>query len=814
MKRRTLLVIGVSVLTLSVSAAKKVAAPAPIQEVSFTQVHLNDGFWSPRIEINRTVSIPSAFHECEVNGRFDNFALAAGLIQGEHKGDFSFDDTDPYKVIEGASYSLSVHYDAKLDHYLDSVINIIAQAQEPDGYLTTCVTNKCTRLSGWWGTHKWEKINSHELYNSGHLIESAVAHYRATGKKTFLNVAIKNADLVCKTFGPNEGQIHRPGGHPIIEMALCKLYKVTGDKKYLDGAKYFVEETGRCTDGHRPSEYSQDHMPILQQQEIVGHAVRAGYLYSGVADVAALTGDKAYFEALERIWENMSSKKLFITGGIGSRAQGEGFGPNYELNNHTAYCETCAAIANVYWNYRMFLATGESKYIDVCERALYNNVLSGVSLSGDKFFYDNPLESDGEHERQKWFGCACCPGNITRFVASVPGYIYAVQESGVRRQELSSIYVNLYAQGKAKIGNVELEQVTEYPWDGKVQIKVTKGSGKFAIKLRIPSWLKESPTNNSLYKYNEVAPAYTVAVNGVAAGQADADGYVTITRNWKKGDAIELNLPMEVRRIVANDNAEDDRGKVALERGPIVYCLEGNDQADHHIFNKYILNSSPISAHYEQDLLNGVVVLDGEAKEVEQDGTVKDVKFRAIPYSTWNNRGNEPMEIWIANTPTAAVVTPEKSIASQAQTFSNRGPIQNDAPETAPVDSWAGGTNDQWEPKRSSDTSKPYHYWWLKEGTTEAISYEFAEPTEVSNVQVYWLDFDHYDGNFRTPESWSLYYKDKQGEWQEVTDHSPYTVSKDCYNSVDFAPVKTKGLKILAKLQQGNSGGILEWKVN
>ncbi|MBQ8990362.1 MAG: glycoside hydrolase family 127 protein [Prevotella sp.] len=814
MERRTLLVIGVTALALSASAAKKAATPAPIQEVSFTQVHLNDGFWSPRIEINRTVSIPSAFHECEVNGRFDNFALAAGLIQGEHKGDFSFDDTDPYKVIEGASYSLAVHYDAKLDHYLDSVINIIAQAQEPDGYLTTCVTNKCTRLSGWWGTHKWEKINSHELYNSGHLIESAVAHYRATGKKTFLNVAIKNADLVCKTFGPNEGQIHRPGGHPIIEMALCKLYKVTGDKKYLDGAKYFVEETGRCTDGHRPSEYSQDHMPILQQQEIVGHAVRAGYLYSGVADVAALTGDKAYFEALERIWENMSSKKLFITGGIGSRAQGEGFGPNYELNNHTAYCETCAAIANVYWNYRMFLATGESKYIDVCERALYNNVLSGVSLSGDKFFYDNPLESDGEHERQKWFGCACCPGNITRFVASVPGYIYAVQESGVRRQELSSIYVNLYAQGKAKIGNVELEQVTEYPWDGKVQIKVTKGSGKFAIKLRIPSWLKESPTNNSLYKYNEVAPAYTVAVNGVAAGQADADGYVTITRNWKKGDAIELNLPMEVRRIVANDNAEDDRGKVALERGPIVYCLEGNDQADHHIFNKYILNSTPISAHYEQDLLNGVVVLDGEAKEVEQDGTVKDVQFRAIPYSTWNNRGNEPMEIWIANTPTAAVVTPQKSIASQAQTFSNRGPIQNDAPETAPVDSWAGGTNDQWEPKRSSDTSKPYHYWWLKEGTTEAISYEFAEPTEVSNVQVYWLDFDHYDGNFRTPESWSLYYKDEQGEWQEVADHSDYTVAKDCYNSVDFAPVKTKGLKILAKLQQGNSGGILEWKVN
>lgn len=804
MEKRAFLLIGMTALTLTASAAKQ-SPTAPIQEVSFTQVHLNDGFWSPRIEINRTVSIPSAFHECEVNGRFDNFAIAAGLIKGEHRGDFSFDDTDPYKVIEGASYSLAVHYDAKLDHYLDSVINIIAQAQEPDGYLTTCVTNKCTRLSGWWGTRKWEKINSHELYNSGHLIESAVAHYRATGKKTFLNVAIKNADLVCKTFGPNEGQIHRPGGHPIIEMALCKLYKVTGNKKYLEGAKYFVDETGRCTDGHRPSEYSQDHMPILKQKEIVGHAVRAGYLYSGVADVAALTGDKAYQEALERIWENMSSKKLFITGGIGSRPQGEGFGPNYELNNHTAYCETCAAIANVYWNYRMFLATGESKYIDVCERALYNNVLSGVSLSGDKFFYDNPLESDGEHERQKWFGCACCPGNITRFVASVPGYIYA--------QQGKDIFVNLYAQGKAKIGNIELEQTTDYPWDGKIRIKVTKGSGKFAIKLRVPSWLKTSPTNNDLYQYQDKAKTYSVSVNGKALYPENRD-YIEISRSWKKGDTIELDFPMDVRRIVANDNAEDDRGKVALERGPIVFCLEGADQTDHKVFNKYILDSAPVSAHFEQDLLNGVMVLEGSAKELQQDGEVKDVKFRAIPYSTWNNRGGEQMEVWIANTPMAAVATPLPTIASKAQTFCNRGPIQNDAPETAPVDSWAGGANDQWEPKRSSDISKPYHYWWLKQGTTEAITYQFDQAYEVSNVQVYWLDFDHYDGNFRTPESWSLYYKDTQGEWQEVTDHSPYTVRKDCYNSVDFTPVKTTGLKILAKLQKGESGGVLEWKVN
>ena len=441
---------------------------AQIMEVPFTQVRIQDAFWSPRIETNRTVSIPSAFRECEKNGRFDNFAIAGGLKEGEHRGDFSFDDTDPYKIIEGASYSLAVKYDARLDAYLDSVIALIAAAQESDGYLTTCVTNRCTRLSGWWGTHRWEKINSHELYNSGHLYEAAVAHYRATGKRSLLDVAIKNADLVCRVFGPDEGQKHVPSGHPIVEMALAKLYKVTGKEEYLHTARYFVEETGRCTDGHAPSAYSQDHKPILEQDEIVGHAVRAGYLYSGVADVAALTGDTAYFHALTRIWENMAGRKLYLTGGIGSRAQGEGFGPDYELNNHTAYCETCASIANVYWNHRMFLATGDSRYEDVLERALYNGVISGVSLSGDRFFYDNPLESMGQHERQAWFGCACCPGNVTRFMASVPNYMYATQGKDV--------FVNLYIQSTSHLSTsqnkIEIRQTTDYPWDGKIRMTV------------------------------------------------------------------------------------------------------------------------------------------------------------------------------------------------------------------------------------------------------------------------------------------------------------------------------------------------------
>lgn len=783
---------------------------APIQEVPFTQVHIEDQFWSPRIETNRTVSIPSAFKECEKNGRFDNFALAAGMIQGEHQGDFSFDDTDPYKVIEGASYSLAVKYDPKLDHYLDSVITIIAAAQEPDGYLTTCVTNKCTRLSGWWGSSRWEKINSHELYNSGHLYEAAVAHYRATGKRTLLDVAIKNADLVCQVFGPNEGQKHVPSGHPIIEMALAKLYKVTGDEKYLNMAKYFVEETGRGTDGHRLNAYSQDHKPILQQDEIVGHAVRAGYLYSGVADVAALTHDTAYFHALTRLWENLVSKKLFITGGMGSRPQGEGFGPNYELNNHTNYCETCASIANVYWNYRMFLATGEAKYMDVLERALYNGVISGVSLNGDKFFYDNPLESMGEHERQRWFGCACCPGNVTRFMASVSNYVYATQGN--------DIYVNLYIQGKSEMkttdNQVQLVQTTGYPWEGKVSIQVKpEKESEFAVRLRIPGWLQSTPVASDLYAYTTPAEKYTLKVNGSTIKPAEGDGYATIVRTWKPDDVIELELPMEVRRIKANDQVEDDRGMLAMERGPIVYCLEGIDQPDSVVFNKFIPADAKIGATFDANLLKGVMVLSGTAKEVAQDGSIKDVPFKAVPYSTWNNRGAGQMEVWVADSKDRAVPTPEPTIASKAKTFNIQAPIQKDAPESASIETPAWGVNDQWEPKRSSDISKPYFYWWLKTGSLETLAYEFDQPYTVSNVQVYWLDFDHYDGNYRVPASWKLYYKDGN-RWKEVEALNEYGVKKDCYNSLDFKPVKTTGLKIAAQLQEGESGGIIEWKVN
>lgn len=794
------------------SSTAYVAPDAPVKEVSFTNVHIDDSFWAPRIETNRTVSIPSAFKECEKNGRFDNFAIAGGLKKGEHRGDFSFDDTDPYKIIEGASYSLAVKYDPDLDAYLDSVIALIAAAQEPDGYLTTCVTNKCTRLSGWWGSSRWEKINSHELYNSGHLYEAAVAHYRATGKRSLLDVAVKNADLVCQVFGPDEGQKHVPSGHPIAEMALAKLYKVTGDGKYLRTAKYFVDEAGRGTDGHRLSEYSQDHKPILEQDEIVGHAVRAGYLFSGVADVAALTNDSVYFDAITRIWDNMASRKLYITGGIGSRAQGEGFGPDYELNNHTAYCETCAAIANVYWNYRMFLATGDAKYADVYERALYNGVISGVSLSGDRFFYDNPLESMGQHERQAWFGCACCPGNVTRFMASVPTYMYASQGD--------DILVNLFIQSSADIetdnNKVNIAQVTDYPWDGTVKLTVSpEQEGDFALRLRIPGWAGDKPVPTDLYSFTSKASApYRLKVNGRDADALSGNGYATIKRVWKAGDEVELTLPMDVRRVRAHEAVADDRGKLAIQRGPVMFCLEGKDQADSTVFDKFIPEEAAFEATYEPGLLNGVVTLQGTAKQLLADGTVKDVTVKAIPYGTWNNRGADQMAVWIPESAEYARPTPEPTLASRAMMFSEPTSLNSDAPAATSNLQWAWGYNDQWEPKSSADTSKPYHYWWLRRGTLENICYRFDSPEEVSSVDVYWLDFDHYDGNYRVPASWKLYYKSPDNCWKEVAATSPYGTEKDCYNRLTFEPVKTTALKIAAQLQDGQSGGVIEWKVN
>ncbi|HOW25335.1 MAG TPA: glycoside hydrolase family 127 protein [Bacteroidales bacterium] len=778
----------------------------PIRAVPFTQVKMTDAFWRPRIDTNRLVSIPYAFQQSEITGRIDNFSLAGGLIQGEHKGDFPFDDTDVYKIIEGASYSLAVEYDPHLDQYVDSLIYLIGQAQEGDGYLYTCRTNQCRRLDRWMGRERWERLNSHELYNCGHLYEAAVAHYMATGKRSLLDIALKNADLICTVFGPDSIQKHCPSGHPIVEMALVKLYRVTGEQKYLDLAKYFLDETGIGTDGHPLSPYSQDHKPIKQQDEAVGHAVRFGYLYSGVTDVAAITGDQEYMLAAERVWDNVVSKKLYVTGGIGARGMGEGFGENYELPNMTAYCETCASIANIYWNQRMFQMTGDSKYIDILEKTLYNALLSGVSISGDRFFYDNLLEDNGSCERQPWFGCACCPGNVTRFMASVSGYQYAADDEHV--------FVNLFAGSDATIPfngkDLKINQKTTYPWDGQILLTMDPGSsGVFDLCIRIPGWAGNEAVPSNLYAFSDTAESRTdIRINGTLADYQLDRGYAILHRHWKKGDQVEIALPMPVRRVKANDAVINDRNKVALQRGPVMYCLEGKDQPSDHLFSVFLPDTGQIIATYRKDLLGGVMILEMTGKSLPSihdhqmttnDNLItKNIHLTAIPYACWNNRGKSPILVWIPVNAETAITEPSPTIASRATA-------------TASTD-WAPGLNDQFEPTSSRDTDKYFFYWWLKKGTNEWVQYDFDQQYTVSEVQVYWLMFDHYDYVCRPPEEWTISYQNGT-DWIPVSNREPYESEVDRYNTVTFDPVRTKALRLEARLREEYSAGIMEWKV-
>ncbi len=622
----------------------------PVQPVPFTDVRIADEFWSHRLEANRKVSIPFAFSQCEQTGRIDNFAIAGGLMEGEHRGDCPFDDTDPYKILEGAAYSLSVHPDPKLEKYLDDLIVKIAAAQEPDGYLFTCRTNNHRRLLNWFGEQRWSKLGgSHELYNMGHLYEAAVAHYRATGKRTLLNVAVKNADFLDQVFGP--GRNETAPGHQIIEMGLARLYRATGNEKYLKLARFFLE-----TRGPGQSPYNQSHEKVIEQSEAVGHAVRASYMYCGMADVAALTGDRRYLEAIDRIWENVVTKKLYLTGGIGATSSGEAFGKNYELPNATAYCETCAAIGNVMWNHRMFLFHGDAKYIDVLERTLYNGLISGVSLTGDGFFYPNPLESHGQHKRSPWFSCACCPGNMTRFIASVPGYMYA--------QDGPVLYVNLFAAGSAEIRmqdhTVRIKQQTQYPWNGRIKMTVDpEAAGAFVICVRIPGWARNQPVPGDLYRYmNHSNAQVSLKVNGEKVSADVEKGFARIDRTWRKGDTIELNLPMPVRRVLSHDKVAENVGKAAIERGPIVYCAEWPDN-NGHVLNCILADDTKLTSEYRKDLLKGLTVIRGKALAVsfgkdEKSLLKTEQDFMAIPYYAWAHRGTGEMAVWLARTPPAA----------------------------------------------------------------------------------------------------------------------------------------------------------------
>lgn len=785
----------------------------PITQVPFTAVKVSQGtFWGQRLQASQDVTIPLAFSKCEETGRYTNFSNAAEHLKDPSKvfeiakGTFSFDDTDPYKTIEGASYLLqtypkALYHGHRLDKYVDSVIAVIASGQEPDGYLYTSRTQNPEHPHDWAGPTRWSKVEdlSHEFYNLGHLCEAAVAHYYATGKKNFLNVAIKYADCVCREVGNNPGQARVVPGHQIAEMGLAKLYIATGDKKYIDQAKFFLDERGKTT---IKTQYSQSHQPVLEQDEAVGHAVRAGYMYAGMADVAALTGDKSYIEAIDRIWDNIITKKFYITGGVGATNQGEAFGKNYELPNMSAYCETCAAIAQVYLNYRLFLLHGDSKYYDALERSLYNGVISGISIDGGNFFYPNPLQSMGQHHRQAWFGCACCPSNAARFIPSLPQYIYAVKDNG--------LYINLFNGNTVttKVGGkaITVEQVTNYPWNGDVDINIKKGSGKFSLNVRIPGWVKGEVVPSNLYTYADGKRlGYTVKVNGQPVeGGINPQGYFVISRKWKAGDKVSVHFDMEPRIVRANGLVAADKGRVSVERGPIVYCAEWPDNTCNVL--GVLMNQEPKFTLGEKEIMNTKVqtlTTDAQQLDFNKEGKLaaSDERLTLIPYYAWAHRGSGNMAVWIPIDLSATTPALPPSIASESKVTSSR----KNPPALRAV-------NDRLVPADENDRSVPYTYWWPAKGTTEWLTYDFKTPQTISMSTVYWYDEAPW-GESRVPESWKLYYKDNAGQWVEVKNPTNYGTARGVANIVNFDAVTTSAMKLEIQQPKRYSCGVFEWSV-
>jgi len=612
-----------------------------IEPVDIQQIQLTDSFWLPIIERVQEKTIAYALAKCEEEGRIENFLIAGGQMEGTVRGEMPFDDTDVYKIIEGASNSLISAPNKQLENLLDSLISIIKVGQEKDGYLTTWRTiNPAEPPASWVKVEegkRWESLfMSHELYNAGHLYEAAAVHFKATGKRNFLDLALANADLMVQTFGDSPQQIKAVPGHQIIETGLIKLYQLTQKEAYLNLAKYFLDNRGNPENHDLFGPYSQDHAPVVEQDEVVGHAVRAMYMYAALTDIAALQQDRSYAQAVSNLWNNMVSKKIYVTGGIGAKHEGEAFGANYELPNLTAYNETCAAIGDVYWNHRLHNLYGDVKYFDVIERTLYNGLISGLSLDGVNFFYPNALESDGVYQfnqgactRKSWFNCSCCPTNLIRFIPSIPGLIYSKSKE--------AIYINLYASSKATIDYngqaIEVEQSTQYPWEGKVAIAVSpQEKMHFTLKLRVPGWSRNEVLPSDLYAYsNESMPQPTLHLNGQKMDASIQDGYFILSRKWDQNDRVEITFPMRVRTVQANEKVAEDRGKLALEYGPLVYAVEGIDNPQ---FEQVRVSSTDqFSVQYET-LLKGV-------------NTIKWDQFKAIPYYAWSNRGIGKMKVWL-----------------------------------------------------------------------------------------------------------------------------------------------------------------------
>jgi len=610
--------------------------PPPLADV-----RIADEFWAPRMETCRKVTLPYCFDTCEKTGRISNFAKAAGRTDGKFEGIW-FNDSDVYKVLEGAAYVLGTCRDPELEELTDGVIDTIAAAQQPDGYLYCFFTIDHPE-------QRFRNIRNparHELYCMGHMIEAGAVHYEMTGKRNLLQVACKLADHIGSIFGP--GKRHEVPEHQELELALIKLYRVTGEKRYLELGRFFIDQRGNAAGHELYGSYSQDHMPTRQQSEIVGHAVRAMYHCTGMADLYAATGDQQLLQACRRLWKSTTHRKMYVTGGVGATGRGEAFGADYQLPNETAYAETCAAIGLIFFAHRMLLIEPEAEYADVLERVLYNGFLSGVALSGEEFFYQNRLASKGDYRRQPWYGCACCPSNVVRVLPKIGRYVYAQRDQ--------SIYVNLYAAGTAKVNlegtSVTLRQETRYPWEGRVKLTVDPDrEHPFDMYLRIPGWCRDRETPGGLYRMAASAadePGPGLKINGREIDiEKYGGGYLRLGRRWKPGDVVELHLPMPIRRVRAHPSVAADAGRVALQRGPIVYCVEAVDHGG-RVQHLVLPPDAQLRAEHRPEMLGGVTVITGKATAREAGSkTLPSVDLLAIPYYAWDNRAGGEMAVWL-----------------------------------------------------------------------------------------------------------------------------------------------------------------------
>ncbi len=773
---------------LSVPAAAQTRKGMKLSEVPFTQVTIADRFWKPRRDTNRKVSLKHSLDQLEKTNNLRNFDLAA---QGKREGYSGpvFMDSDLYKTLEAVAYSLATDPDPALEARIDGMIARIAAAQRPNGYLNT-----------WYEVNAPDQTftnlrDNHELYCAGHLFEAAVAHVQATGKRTLLTIATKYADHLVATFGDGPGK--RPGycGHPEIELALVKLWRATGNKAYFDLAAYFVNARGshffavehRTPDAEYDGAYFQDDVPIREHKNIKGHAVRAAYLMSGVVDVAAETGDQGLLDMVNRVWRNTSRKNTYITGGIGPSAHNEGFTADYDLPNLTAYQETCASVALALWNHRMNLLTGDAKYADIVETSLYNGVLDGVSVDGKRFFYVNPLESMGTHHRSDWFGCACCPPNVARTLSSLGGYAYATDADGLT--------VNLYVQGgvNTKIGSgaVKVDVKTDYPWDGKVTLTLKPEAPRtFSLRLRIPAWCEK-------WSISAGAPTRWPMENG----------YVVVRKQWKPGDVVTLTLDMPARRVEANPNVTANRGLAAVQRGPLVYCLEAVDQKA-PVADLYLPMEALLQPKERPDLFGGITTLEGTAYTAGQSEwgprlyqsarKPRPTHVTAIPYAFWDNREAGAMRVWVPLAPGAPTAGGPETAAKVTLSY-----VSGNAQPR--------GINDGIEPKSSGEQPAALCHWWPHKGGSEWAQYTWSNPVRVNGVRVYWFD-DTGRGECRLPAGWLVEALQADGTWT-VVKAAEFPVAKDRWTEVRFPTVATKSLRLTVRLQEGWAGGVHEWKI-